>query len=438
MADVLIDPGHSESEPGARGKNPSVQEENLNRFQAEVLKKELAALGVSADIHDPLTDDLHAIGMQAKDYKAFISLHLNAYSGKEHYTCAMCNKNRQTPSSASAKLASEWAQATAKAIGNKIFGGTEGWPVGVMAAGLGVLSGAADSGVPLFFLSELEFVDDETEEGPIKARIEKGIKAGAAVLAHAVKALSPVKTSSPSQTLKHGARGEEVKKMQTQLNLLGYACGVADGIWGDKTEAAVRAFQRDTFGAAEVDGLVGPRTRAALFAAKPVAGKMVAVPYFWQEANTNEPGRTCNLTSLAMVMRYWGKNVTPDELYSKAGGPVFTGSGVASVAKSYGLKAVYSEKGSAQEIKKHLDRGVPVILQGWFTESGHFIVIVGYDKTGWICNDPEGRWSQAFKGGYSAVNGSAGEGVRYGYKAVEESACDPGNPSSYWITTVEK
>ena len=43
--------------------------------------------------------------------------------------------------------------------------------------------------------------------------------------------------------LKNGDTGEKVKALQTALNALGHNCGTADGIWGAKTEAAVRAFQ---------------------------------------------------------------------------------------------------------------------------------------------------------------------------------------------------
>jgi hypothetical protein len=46
-----------------------------------------------------------------------------------------------------------------------------------------VLSGAATTNCPKFFLSELEFVDNETETTGIKSRIDKGMKALAKVLA---------------------------------------------------------------------------------------------------------------------------------------------------------------------------------------------------------------------------------------------------------------
>ena len=62
--------------------------------------------------------------------------------------------------------------------------------------------------------------------------------------------------------LKRGMTGEDVRNMQIMLNALGYECGTADGIYGAKTETAVRAFQ-----AAEhitVDGIAGMETLAVL------------------------------------------------------------------------------------------------------------------------------------------------------------------------------
>lgn len=57
-------------------------------------------------------------------------------------------------------------------------------------------------------------------------------------------------------------RGEDVRKLQVDLNMLGFDCGVADGIFGKKTDAAVRAFQAAKN--LEVDGVVGSKTRSAL------------------------------------------------------------------------------------------------------------------------------------------------------------------------------
>lgn len=58
--------------------------------------------------------------------------------------------------------------------------------------------------------------------------------------------------------LKVGSRGETVRKLQEMLNSLGFNCGAADGIFGPKTQAAVKAFQKK-YGLV-ADGIVGPQT----------------------------------------------------------------------------------------------------------------------------------------------------------------------------------
>jgi uncharacterized protein (TIGR02594 family) len=50
--------------------------------------------------------------------------------------------------------------------------------------------------------------------------------------------------------------------VQRRLQELAYSPGPVDGSFGPRTEAAVRAFQRDS--GLPVDGMVGPRTRANL------------------------------------------------------------------------------------------------------------------------------------------------------------------------------
>ena len=56
--------------------------------------------------------------------------------------------------------------------------------------------------------------------------------------------------------------GVDVLEVQQKLSALGYAPGKLDGIFGTATAAAVQAFQRDNN--LEIDGVVGPKTRAVL------------------------------------------------------------------------------------------------------------------------------------------------------------------------------
>ena len=66
-----------------------------------------------------------------------------------------------------------------------------------------------------------------------------------------------------SSTLCHGMRGEEVRQLQQALITLGFLKGTADGIFGNKTEIAVRSFQKKY--KLSVDGLAGTKTRDLLF-----------------------------------------------------------------------------------------------------------------------------------------------------------------------------
>jgi len=63
-------------------------------------------------------------------------------------------------------------------------------------------------------------------------------------------------TSNP--TIKKGSTGNPVRRAQKRLTLAGYDTGGVDGIFGTKTEAAVKHFQKDQ-GLTD-DGIVGPRT----------------------------------------------------------------------------------------------------------------------------------------------------------------------------------
>ena len=61
--------------------------------------------------------------------------------------------------------------------------------------------------------------------------------------------------------LRKGDRGDDVKLLQHRLNLLGWQL-TEDGIWGVQTDSAVRGYQYKA--GLTVDGLVGPKTQAAL------------------------------------------------------------------------------------------------------------------------------------------------------------------------------
>lgn len=66
---------------------------------------------------------------------------------------------------------------------------------------------------------------------------------------------------TPSTNLKTGSRGDSVKWLQYALKRLGFSL-LVDGIFGPRTDEAVRAFQAER--GLVVDGIVGKLTRAEL------------------------------------------------------------------------------------------------------------------------------------------------------------------------------
>lgn len=65
----------------------------------------------------------------------------------------------------------------------------------------------------------------------------------------------------PTGLLRYNSRGNDVRWLQVELNNHGYQL-IVDGIFGTKTDAAVRDFQREN--GLVVDGIVGPATMAKL------------------------------------------------------------------------------------------------------------------------------------------------------------------------------
>ena len=78
-----------------------------------------------------------------------------------------------------------------------------------------------------------------------------------------MQSVDQVQASSQLPTLRLGSKGDDVKYLQNLLNYYGYTVTV-DGIFGKKTEAAVKQFQKSR--KLKVDGIVGQKTWNALLA----------------------------------------------------------------------------------------------------------------------------------------------------------------------------
>jgi hypothetical protein len=147
----------------------------------------------------------------------------------------------------------------------------------------------------------------------------------------------------------------------------------------------------------------------------------LCVPWFSQRKNEFAPMGTCNLTSVAMCLYFYGKRhrgslSLDDELYQrceKTGWDRHSHDDLVKVFESYGIKDSFKTDATWDEIKLHLANGNPVINSGLYTRSGHIIVFRGYDATGFLVNDPYGEWSAD---GYLD---KSGENLHYSNSLVE-------------------
>lgn len=69
--------------------------------------------------------------------------------------------------------------------------------------------------------------------------------------------------SVPQSFMKKGSSGNDVKTLQTMLNVKGFDCGVPDGIFGADTEQAVKDLQAAS-GYLTIDGLFGKNAASYL------------------------------------------------------------------------------------------------------------------------------------------------------------------------------
>ncbi|MBP0000165.1 MAG: C39 family peptidase [Cyanobacteria bacterium SID2] len=172
---------------------------------------------------------------------------------------------------------------------------------------------------------------------------------------------------------------------------------------------------------------------------KPDGSVKLDVPFLSQLDNENNPYGSCNVTCVSMCMAYFGhptKNSSgqqlEDELYQfmlDRGLSRHSPQDLQKLLQLYGYQDDFQADAKWDEVKAWLRQGKPIITHGWFTSSGHIVVILGYNDRGWIINDPYGHWSRS---GYDTY--ASGAGVVYSYADMRD-VCGP--DGDLWIHYVD-
>ncbi len=158
--------------------------------------------------------------------------------------------------------------------------------------------------------------------------------------------------------------------------------------------------------------------------------KVLNVPYYSQRDNVTQGNddwtRTCFSSSCAMLANYVKPGcIKGDDDYitkrRKFGDSTNPNAQVACL-KSLGIKARYVQNLNNADLIKQIDRGMPVpvgILHhgpaSAPTGGGHWLIVIGYDDTGFIVNDPWGEIDNA-SGTYPSKNGKS---LHYSYRLFD-------------------
>jgi GH24 family phage-related lysozyme (muramidase) len=195
---------------------------------------------------------------------------------------------------------------------------------------------------------------------------------------------------------------------------------------GTPVEAGLRRRRQaeaDLWRQASPGPLTAPATAnaTATATAKPATAPLahpnpLPVPWFDQLLMGDGQGwRDCFTASSAMLAAYWGKEPNEDS-YNRVRqcyGDSTSSEAQLQALRSLGLQAQFATDGTFELLQREIDAGRPVAV-GWLhhgpasapSGGGHWTVVIGYDATGVIMNDPNGN-CDLVNGGYPSNHDGA-------------------------------
>lgn len=130
-----------------------------------------------------------------------------------------------------------------------------------------------------------------------------------------VSSKSDSSSSSKPTSWRNGSTGEEVKKIQNRLAELGYYTGAVDGMFGDATEQAYRAFQEAA--GVIVDGIAGSDREVLYSDNAPEAPKVEETTATEEETTASAEETKSEETAVVNEWKYGDENDTVNKIQTK-------------------------------------------------------------------------------------------------------------------------
>lgn len=284
---ICLDAGHY----GKYNRSPAVKsyyESDMNWKLTQLQKKYLEQLGFEVILTRTNKDKdlaLYNRGTASKGCALLISNHSNAvgsgvnesvdYVAVYHLTNDTTTKVDDVSKAVAQKIAPVIASTMGVKNGHKILtrlSSSDKNKDGIFNDNYyGVLNGARQAGTPGLILEHSFHTNTRSTKWLLDdANLDKLAQAEAKVIAEYFVVIQTQAAASADpvaglRVLGDGDTGEDVKILQAMLNLRGYDCGKVDGIFGSKTEDAVRRYQKDN--GLTADGIVGKNTWRKLLGA---------------------------------------------------------------------------------------------------------------------------------------------------------------------------
>lgn len=102
----------------------------------------------------------------------------------------------------------------------------------------------------------------------------------------------------------------------------------------------------------------------------------------------------CGAASLKMVLDYWGTSVSEQEIAEIAGtseGDGTSSQGIVKAAEHFGFKVLVKERSTIADLRAYIRKRIPVIVDWFLSDDGHYSVVVDLDKKNIIMADPAVR-----------------------------------------------